>query len=149
MKITRRTSRSFQFPMVLAAALVLAASSVGCVIDGSDSGPPPPTCSPLLVVPWAIFNNASCPPPGVSGPCTQPITCATAGAAGLDLDVNGTLADSPICPASSSTGFLQSLLGGAGTYEIDVYLVDATGGILSFIEAADVVHPLHTTPAES
>ena len=83
------------------------------------------------MVPWAIFDNASCPPAGVAGPCTVPITCATAGAAGLDLDVNGVLADSPVCPASPSTGFLQSGLGGAGDYTIDVFLVDSTGGILS------------------
>jgi hypothetical protein len=85
---------------------------------GGSSG-----CSimPALTVPWQIVNNAN----------EQPITCATAAAIGLDLEVNGILVDTPVCPASASSGQMQALLGGPGSYTLDVFLVDAVGGVVS------------------
>ncbi len=108
-----RTKRSTISGMALGAVALagLAVSGSGCII-GTSSGP----CEPDLFVPFEIVQNAP--------PTDPPITCATAGAVEVQLDVNGQTSFMDCLPSMSSGEFAVPL-GGAGDYLLDLFLVDA------------------------
>jgi hypothetical protein len=96
----------------------LAVSGSGCIIGGS-SGP----CEPDLFVPFRIVQNAP--------PTDPPITCATAGAAQIEMDVNSTPVPSIVCSPSLSEGEFAVPLLDAGDYVLDLFLVDGGGSSIA------------------
>lgn len=109
------TIRRMALGAVALAGLALTGS--GCIIDGS-SGP----CLPDLFVPFQIVQNLP--------PADPPITCATAGAVEVQLDVNSQPFAMP-CSASMSGGEFQVPLASSGRYLLDIFLVDAAGSSIS------------------
>jgi hypothetical protein len=102
----------------LAVAAGLAVSASGCIID--NTGPGPASCLPDLYVNWQVVDKTD-----------APVTCGTAGAASVAGQVGG-FTDSVACPTASATGLqLYFPLDQVGTYNVNVQLLDAGGGILS------------------
>jgi hypothetical protein len=125
------------------ASLVVALVVLSTVACGGSSR----TCllDPHLDVPWQIVNNAN----------NLPITCAYAGAAALDLDINGTGGSntfSQVCSPNASSGAFQIVLPASGTYTIDMFLLDPANGIISelhppsFGVCADTATPVAVLP---
>ena len=114
-----RTKSSTISRMALGAVALagLALSGSGCIIGGS-SGP----CEPDLFVPFQIVQNAP--------PADPPITCATAGAVEIQLDVNSVTSTLP-CSSNISGGEFVVPLAGSGRYVLDMFLVDAVGNSIS------------------
>jgi hypothetical protein len=106
--------RSWAFGLVGLAAL--ATSGTGCIIESSGG-----RCLPDLYVPWQVVQNV---------PGDPPITCATAGADLVELDVNGQTF-SQACSAGQSGGEFMIPLADAGSYTLDGFLLAPDDRILS------------------
>jgi hypothetical protein len=115
---TKSRIRSLAFGLVGLAAL--ATSGTGCVIESSGGGGP---CLPDLVVPWSVVQN--------NPPIDTPITCGTAGADSVDLDVNGEFFMTQLCSPSQGAGNFVVPLANAGSFTLDVFLVAPNGAVLS------------------
>lgn len=102
MKATTGTRRSLRAPLLIAAFAGLAATTSGCIIDGSD-----PPCDPAIFVPWALESGG------------YPITCYNAGVRYIGADVNGSPFDTD-CPANLTSGTMEIPAQGAGSYTLVV-----------------------------
>jgi hypothetical protein len=119
---TKSRIRSLAFGLVGLAALAMSGS--GCVIESSGGG----SCLPDLFVPWDVVQNVAGDPL---------ITCAQAGAARAELDVNGETFIQT-CPANATGGEFQIPLASSGTYRLDAFLVASNGAVLSEAHPPDV-----------
>ena len=134
---TKITIRSLALLAVLGGAGV---ATQGCVIESST----PVICEPLMTVPWQIVRNVQGDPP---------ITCATAGANIVGLDVNGQPQQDQVCaPGASSCSFLV-FLDGTGAYTLDGFLVsgdtiisEVNPDTFSVNSCADFTTPLMVFP---
>ena len=112
-----KSSRISSLALGVVALAGLAVSGSGCIIDGSN-GP----CLPDLIVPFQIVQDAP--------PTDPPITCATAGAVEVQLDVNTQTFTLP-CSANISGDTFVVPLASSGRYVLDMFLVDAGGFSIS------------------
>jgi hypothetical protein len=110
MSTTAAKKRPLRFApaLLLAAVAGLAVSASGCVIDGGGAN----QCQPFLTVPWAIVDNAT----------NAPITCSTAGATSVEIDVNG-IPYTQSCLPNETADQIDILLGGSGQYTVDAFLL--------------------------
>jgi len=122
---TKSRIRSWAFGLVGLAAL--ATSGAGCVIESSGGGG---SCLPDLVVPWSVVQN--------NPPIDTPITCGTAGADSVDLDVNGQFFMTQACAPSQGSGSFLVPAASTGTFRLDVFLVAPGGAVLSEAHPPDV-----------
>jgi hypothetical protein len=109
------TTQSRLGTLAILAAVGLAATVSGCVIDDSNpsySG----NCTPTdIYVDWQLLD--------VNG---TPITCAAAGVATMQATVNG-VPWSQTCPPADSFGTIDAPITAFGTYTVSVDAFDSTG----------------------
>ena len=112
--------RSFAWRSLLFAGVAaLAVTASGCFgNDGYNNGYGG-GCSPDLFVDWQIQNNTG-----------APVTCAGAGAATVMVSIDSAPYPVP-CVSTESTGHIDPLLQGTGTYNVTVALFDAQGNSLA------------------
>jgi hypothetical protein len=111
MKTTNRLRPFVLGPVLFAAAVGLALTSSGCVVD---------SCQPDLLVDWQIQTSTG-----------APVTCDGAGAATVVITIDGAEYRQP-CPAGYSYGFQDILLqSNYAGYNVTVNLYDSTGNKLA------------------
>jgi len=110
MKTTNRVRPFVLGPVLLAAAVVLALTSSGCVVDTSSD------CQSILEVDWQIQNSAG----GF-------VTCDAAGAATVVITIDG-VNYPQMCQAGFSYGYKDiPLQSNYASYNVTVNLEDAGG----------------------
>ncbi len=94
--------------LLLAAVAGLAVAASGCVIDNGTNH-----CQPFLTVPWSIVDNST----------NAPISCSTAGATSVEIDVNG-VPYTQSCIQNETGDQIDILLDGSGQYTVDAFLLN-------------------------
>ncbi len=128
MKRKTNSIRAFVLgPVVFAAAVGLALTATGCVVDTGPGYGYGVNCQSDLYVPWQIEN-----------PAGGPVTCDGAGAATVVIDVDG--AKYPqTCPPAMSYGSQDILLqANYSTYDVTVNLYDQGGNALAVPQTVSV-----------
>lgn len=121
---------------LLLAAVGLAASVAGCVIDESGN-----RCQPYLTVPWTVVDNAT----------NATISCSDASATTVEIDVNG-VPFTQTCPTNATGGSVDILLDGSGRYAVDAYLLGGNNTLSDahpdsfWVSCADTQTPTVTFP---
>ena len=113
--------RSYAWRSLLFAGLAaLAVTASGCYGNSGDyNNGYGGGCSPDLFVDWQIQNSTG-----------APVTCAGAGAATVQVTIDNTPYPQT-CVSTESTGHIDPLLTGTGTYNVTVALFDADGNSLA------------------
>jgi hypothetical protein len=112
MKTTHRLRPFVLGPVLLAAAVGLALTSSGCVVDGSD-------CQSDLFVDWQIQNSTG-----------GPVTCDAAGAATVLITIDGAPYPQMCVPGYSYGSQYIPLQSNHASYNVTVNLYDANGNAL-------------------
>ncbi|HLK89789.1 MAG TPA: hypothetical protein VKZ18_07840 [Polyangia bacterium] len=128
MKTKTNSIRAFVLgPAVLAAAVGLALTTAGCVVDTGPNYGYGVNCQSDLYVPWQIEN-----------PAGGPVTCDAAGAATVVIDVDGTKYPQT-CPPALAYGSQDILLqANYATYDVTVNLYDQGGNALAVPQTVSV-----------
>jgi hypothetical protein len=121
--------RSFGWRSLLFAGVAaLAVTAAGCFgNDGyNNNNGHGGTCSPDLFIDWQIQNSSG-----------APVTCGGAGAATVQVTIDGAPYPQP-CVSGDSTGNIDPLLQGTGTYNVTVALFDAQGNSVAPAQSISV-----------
>ena len=119
--------RSFAWRSLLFAGVAaLAVTASGCYGDSGYNNGYGGGCSPDLLVDWQIQNSTG-----------APVTCVGAGAATVLVTIDSTPYPQP-CVSTDSTGYIDPLLQGTGTYSVTVGLFDDKGNSLAAAQSVSL-----------
>jgi hypothetical protein len=110
--------------ILLAGTVALALGGAGCVIETGPDGGGYGGCYPNLILDYALQDGTG-----------APITCAAAGAASVQANVDGVVFPAT-CPRDASAGSIFVPLQGPGLYNATVNVFDRQGNPLATAQSS-------------